>query len=71
MSTELILSVQGMTCGSCKAKVGGALDGVDGVESYDVDLVNRLVTVRGDAVDDGRVLGALAAAGYPAQTEQA
>ena len=71
MSTELILSVQGMTCGSCKGKVSGALDGVDGVESYEVDLVNRLVVVRGDAVDDERVLGALAAAGYPAQTQQA
>lgn len=68
MSTERVFSVQGMTCGSCKAKVGGALEGVEGVESFEVDLLNRLVVVRGEGVDDARVRGVLASAGYPAET---
>ncbi len=39
---------------------------VAGVETVDVDLETKLVTVRGDGLDDTRLRAAIAEAGYEA-----
>lgn len=60
------LKVEGMSCGSCVKHVTEALTPLAGVEAVAVDLATGRVRVTG-AVLAGAVLGALDAAGYPAQ----
>lgn len=61
------LDVQGMSCGSCIAKVTDALKGLPGVDGVEVHLTTGRVRVRGDfgQVSDP-LLSALQQAGYPA-----
>ncbi|WP_077324832.1 copper chaperone CopZ [Virgibacillus siamensis] len=49
---KVTLDVQGMSCGHCKSSVEGALNGLDGVSSAEVDLASGKVDV---TYDDGRV----------------
>ena len=60
------LKVEGMSCGACVKHVTEALTPLAGVEAVAVDLANGRVRVTGAALG-GAVLGALDAAGYPAQ----
>ncbi len=62
-----IYSVPGMHCGHCKAAVTGELEGVSGVASVDVDLETKLVTVRGEGLDDAALVAAIDEAGYDAE----
>lgn len=62
-----IYSVPGMHCGHCKAAVTEELEGVAGVDRVDVDLEARLVTVRGDELDDASLVAAIDEAGYDAE----
>jgi copper chaperone len=57
-------SVPGMHCGHCQAAVNKELQGVAGVESVQADLDSKLVTVTGDALDDGALQAAIAEAGH-------
>ena len=57
-------TVPGMHCGHCQAAVTEELKGVPGVESVQVDLGSKLVTVSGDALDDGALRAAIGEAGY-------
>ena len=57
-------SVPGMHCDHCQAAVNKELQGVAGVESVQVDLDSKLVTVTGDALDDGALRAAIAEAGH-------
>ncbi|MCT7564845.1 heavy metal translocating P-type ATPase [Aliarcobacter butzleri] len=43
---ERILKVDGMTCGHCKARVEKVVSAIDGVDSVDVDLASKNVTVK-------------------------
>ncbi|WP_313957227.1 heavy metal translocating P-type ATPase [Aliarcobacter butzleri] len=43
---EKILKVEGMTCGHCKARVEKVVSAIDGVDSVDVDLASKNVTVK-------------------------
>lgn len=43
---EKILKVDGMTCGHCKARVEKVVSAIDGVDSVDVDLSSKNVTVK-------------------------
>mgnify|MGYP003404168774 CR=1 FL=1 len=63
METQ-IYTVPGMHCGHCQAAVTEELEGVPGVESVQVDLGSRLVTVTGDALDDTALRAAIGEAGY-------
>jgi copper chaperone len=69
MSTNrLVLNVQGMTCGHCKARVERALRDVDGVASVEVSLADHRATI---AYDDAKVappalIAAVEDAGYDA-----
>lgn len=59
------LSVPDMSCGHCRATVTAAIRGVVPAAEVEVDLTARRVRV-GGAGEAGRLVAALAAAGYPA-----
>ncbi len=64
---ELTYSVPDMSCGHCEHAVSTELQTVDGVESVDVDLETKLVTVRGHDLDDQALRAAIDEAGYEAE----
>jgi copper chaperone len=64
--TEITYSVPGMSCDHCKHAVSSELEQVSGVESVDVDLQTKLVTVRGSDLDDATLRSAIDEAGYEA-----
>ncbi len=64
--SELTYTVPGMSCGHCKQAVSSELEQVAGVDSVDVDLDTKLVTVRGGALDDTALRAAIEEAGYEA-----
>jgi copper chaperone CopZ len=55
-----------MHCDHCTAAVSRELEAVTGVERVEVDLATRLVTVRGEALDDAALITAIDEAGYDA-----
>ena len=59
-------TVSGMHCAHCEEAVKREVSRVDGVESVDVDLDSKRVTVRGDGVSDEAVRSAIDEAGYEA-----
>ena len=59
-----VYTVPGMHCGHCQAAVTEELESVPGVESVQVDLDSKLVTVIGDALDDTALRAAIGEAGY-------
>lgn len=63
-SDNLIYSVPGVSCEHCRVSITKEVGAVAGVDSVDVDLDERLVTVRGARVDDAAVRAAIDEAGY-------
>jgi copper chaperone len=59
-------TVPGMSCGHCVVAVRQEVERVAGVESVDVELETKEVTVRGRGFDDGDVRAAIDEAGYEA-----
>ncbi|MGV0869666.1 heavy-metal-associated domain-containing protein [Corynebacterium kalidii] len=57
-------TVDGMTCGHCKASVEEEIGGITGVTSVDAELSTGTVTVTGEDLDDSAVADAVAEAGY-------
>ena len=66
MLTESTYAVPGMHCGHCERAVSAELEQVAGVESVDVDLETKLVTVRGSNLEDSALRAAIEDAGYVA-----
>lgn len=64
MTETRIYSVPGMHCAHCTAAVTQELEAVAGVESVDVDLDAKRVTVSGPALDDDALRAAIDEAGY-------
>ncbi len=64
MSETTFYSVPGMHCGHCKAAVTRELEAVAGVESIDVDLESKRVTITGQGLDDAALRAAIDEAGY-------
>jgi copper chaperone len=64
--SEITYTVPAMSCGHCKQAVSSELAEVAGVESIDVDLGAKLVTVRGRELDDSALRAAIEEAGYEA-----
>ena len=64
MKDELTYSVPGISCEHCVAAVSTEVGAVAGVESVEVDLVTKIVTVRGAGVSDTAVRDAIDEAGY-------
>lgn len=63
---EITYTVPDMSCEHCKHPVSSELSLVPGVDSVEVDLDTKLVTVRGRELDDGALRAAIEAAGYQA-----
>lgn len=63
MAQTIILKIEGMTCGHCKASVEKALKAVPGVENATVDLAKKEAVVTGSANRDALV-NAVEDAGY-------
>ena len=53
-----------MDCGHCERAVREAVSAVAGVETVQVDLDTKGVSVRGSALDDAAIRAAIAEAGY-------
>lgn len=66
MPETITYSVLGMTCDHCKNAVNGELRSVAGVETVEVDLDTKLVTVSGENLDDRALRAAIEEAGYEA-----
>lgn len=66
MSETLSYTVPGMHCGHCEHAVTEELESVQGVESVDVDLDTKVVTVIGRSLDDATLRAAIDEAGYTA-----
>lgn len=67
MSETLSYKVPGMHCGHCEAAVKQEISQVAGVESVEVDLETKLVTIGGEALDDDALRAAIDEAGYRAE----
>jgi copper chaperone CopZ len=63
---EITYTVPGMHCGHCERAVSCELQQVAGVESVQVDLETKVVTVRGAGLDDAALRAAIDEAGYEA-----
>jgi Cu+-exporting ATPase len=62
-----VISVNGMNCGHCQAKVEGALNAVDGVSAAKVDLKKKTATVTLESeVNDDVLMNAVNQAGFEA-----
>ena len=66
MTDTLTYTVADMTCGHCKQAVTKEVSAVEGVESVEVDLDTKLVTVVGSSLDDAKLRAAIDEAGYEA-----
>ena len=59
-------SVPGMSGSHCRAAIIAEVAAVPGVETLDVDLEAKRVTVTGSSLDDAAVIAAIDEAGYEA-----
>ena len=57
-------AVPGMHCDHCKAAVTRELQDLSGVQTVEVDLETKRVTVGGDRLDDVAIVAAIDVAGY-------
>jgi copper chaperone len=65
MSVEnLSYTVPGMSCEHCRSAISKEVGAVSGVESVDVDLSAKIVTVHGVGISDVAVREAIDEAGY-------
>lgn len=62
--SQLVYSVPGVGCGHCRDAIVAEVEQVPGVSAVEVDLDAKRVAVSGEALDDGAVRAAVAAAGY-------
>ena len=63
MST-ITYSVPDVSCGHCRAAITSEVSTVDGVDSVEVDLDAKTVTVTGELLDEAAILAAIDDAGY-------
>ena len=63
-TTHLIYSVPGLSCEHCRAAVSAEVTRVAGVDSVEVNLDAKLVTVRGRGLNGDAVRSAIDEAGY-------
>jgi copper chaperone CopZ len=64
MGTTLTYGVPGVSCAHCKAAIEQEVAPLAGVESVDVDLDAKTVTVSGEALDERAIVAAIGEAGY-------
>ena len=66
MSETVTYNVPGIHCAHCGMSIREEVSEVDGVENVDVDLVAKLVTIRGRELSDETLRAAIEDAGYEA-----
>lgn len=66
MTETMTYTVPGIHCGHCVTAVTEEVAGIAGVQSVDVDLDRKRVTVVGEGLEDGAVRAAIEEAGYEA-----
>ncbi len=64
MSTTMTFTVPGMTCGHCEAAVTSEVSALAGVTEVAVDLTTKLVTVRGEGLNQELIIAAIDEAGF-------
>ena len=57
-------SVPDISCGHCRTAITSEVSTVAGVETGDVDLDAKTVTVTGEALDETAIVAAIDQAGY-------
>jgi copper chaperone len=62
--SEIRYSVPAISCGHCVAAISGEVGQVPGVGEVAVDVDAKLVTVRGNGLDDAALRAAIDEAGY-------
>jgi copper chaperone CopZ len=65
--SDLSYNVPDMTCGHCVNSVTEEVRKVNGVDSINVDLDTKLVTISGDDLNDAQLREAIKEAGYDAE----
>jgi copper chaperone len=66
MTETMTYSVPEMSSGHCRAAITAEVTAVVGVESVDVDLDKRLVSITGRNLDEATLVAAIDEAGYDA-----
>ena len=61
---EIILKVEGMSCGGCENRVQNAVKTIEGVEEVVADHVNCTVTVKANNVDKNIIKEKIEDLGY-------
>ncbi|MBA2439057.1 MAG: heavy-metal-associated domain-containing protein [Thermoleophilaceae bacterium] len=64
MTETITYSVSGVSCSHCEAAIKQEVETIGGVTSVDVDLERKLVSIRGDGLDDAQLRAAIDEAGY-------
>ncbi len=64
MSQTIMYTVPDVSCGHCASAITGEVRTVPGVESVDVDLNAKTVTVTGEPLDEQAIIAAIDEAGY-------
>jgi len=59
-----LLTIEGMSCGHCAMHVKSALEGIVGVTSAEVSLLEKSAMVEGPALSEAVLKAAVAEAGY-------
>ncbi len=67
MST-LTYNVPDISCNHCKHAIESEVSQVQGIESVEVDVQAKTVTVRGEPLDEAAIIGAIDEAGYEVAT---
>jgi copper chaperone CopZ len=66
MSEAVSYTVPAIHCAHCAMSIREEVGEVDGVESVDVDLETKVVTIHGSVLDDAALRAAIREAGYEA-----
>jgi copper chaperone len=64
MTDTKTYSVPGIHCSHCEDAVTREVEAVEGVQSVEVDLTAKVVTVSGSRLDDSAIRAAIDEAGY-------
>lgn len=64
MSSTITYSVPDISCDHCRTAITRKVSAVAGVETVEVELKTKTVTVTGDPLDEPAILAAIDDAGY-------
>lgn len=64
---EIRYTVAAISCAHCVGAISGEVGKINGVRTVTVDVDTKIVTVRGEELDDAALRAAIDEAGYDAQ----